>query len=236
MTRISLVEQYDNKDVIQQIYRLKDLVETGTVADIQIAEASGVTTVTLTMNDGTVETYSLPSDYITQVTSSQSGTTVTLNFVYASGATDTITFNGSAGDASATPNTLALRDGSARVLVGDAPANDSSDIAANTRTVQNALNAYTPMVRTTGIQTIVAQKIYELPYGDYTIKVRGSSSDVTAGTYQGNIPLIGFFDKNDVLLAYLRVFIQSDGRATVNLGVRNADGTTKSVLLGDGNP
>lgn len=107
--------------------------------------------------------------------------------------------------------------------------------AANSTKVKNELDNYATMVRTGNVQVINAQKTFELPYGDYAIKIKGSASDVTLGSYQGNVPHVAFFDKNDVQLADLRCFIQADGRTTVNLVVRNADGTNKSILLGDGN-
>ena len=44
MTRISLVEQYDNKDVIQQIYKLKDGLET-TQEQVQNAESTADTAI-----------------------------------------------------------------------------------------------------------------------------------------------------------------------------------------------
>lgn len=48
-------EQYDNKDVLTQIYHFKDIIESGTLAEVEMTEVDGVYTLRVQLNDGTEE-------------------------------------------------------------------------------------------------------------------------------------------------------------------------------------
>lgn len=162
MPRISVVEQYDNKDLIQQIYRLKELVETGTASNIAVTDNhDGTITVDVTMRDGSIQTFTLANDNIATIASVQSGGDVTVTVTFESGSTQSFTFNVASGkvdvlatagdwvyshrgpiqgekllDNNATPNAVPIRDTDGRFRVGDPPSNDSSSLVANTRFVQ----------------------------------------------------------------------------------------------------
>ena len=98
MPRISVVEQYDNKDLIQQIYRLKDLVETGTASNIAVTDNhDGTITVDVTMRDGTIQTFTLANDNIATIGAVQSGGDVTVTVTFESGSTQSFTFNVASG-------------------------------------------------------------------------------------------------------------------------------------------
>ena len=98
MPRISVVEQYDNKDLIQQIYRLKELVETGTASNIAITDNhDGTITVDVTMRDGTIQTFTLANDNIATIAAVQSGADVTVTVTFESGTTQSFTFNVASG-------------------------------------------------------------------------------------------------------------------------------------------
>lgn len=98
MPRISVVEQYDNKDLIQQIYRLKDLVETGTASNIAVTDNhDGTITVDVTMRDGTIQTFTLANDNIATIGAVQSGADVTVTVTFESGSTQSFTFNVASG-------------------------------------------------------------------------------------------------------------------------------------------
>ena len=98
MPRISVVEQYDNKDLIQQIYRLKDLVETGTASNIAVTDNhDGTITVDVTMRDGSIQTFTLTNDNIATIAAVQSGGDVTVTVTFESGSTQSFTFNVASG-------------------------------------------------------------------------------------------------------------------------------------------
>ena len=98
MPRISVVEQYDNKDLIQQIYRLKDLVETGTASNIAVTDNhDGTITVDVTMRDGTIQTFTLANDNIATIAAVQNGADVTVTVTFESGSTQSFTFNVASG-------------------------------------------------------------------------------------------------------------------------------------------
>ena len=98
MPRISVVEQYDNKDLIQQIYRLKDLVETGTASNIAVTDNhDGTITVDVTMRDGTIQTFTLANDNIATIGAVQNGGDVTVTVTFESGNTQSFTFNVASG-------------------------------------------------------------------------------------------------------------------------------------------
>ena len=98
MPRISVVEQYDNKDLIQQIYRLKELVETGTASNIAVTDNhDGTITVDVTMRDGSVQTFTLANDNIATIAAVQNGADVTVTVTFESGSTQSFTFNVASG-------------------------------------------------------------------------------------------------------------------------------------------
>lgn len=98
MPRISVVEQYDNKDLIQQIYRLKELVETGTASNIAVTDNhDGTITVDVTMRDGSIQTFTLANDNIATIAAVQSGGDVTVTVTFESGSTQSFTFNVASG-------------------------------------------------------------------------------------------------------------------------------------------
>lgn len=113
--------------------------------------------------------------------------------------------------------------------------------AANGTKVKNELDAYTPMVRTTGNQTIAGAKSFTDPV---FVSRTGSGPllNLTATDYD--------FDVHDTLVAlpppltltdpdgkvYCQLIVQqlTTGATRVFLRVKNADGTNNDVLLGAG--
>ena len=92
MTRISLTEQYDDRDVIAQIVRLKDGLEDisgGVIADIQIVGNDLV----IQWADGSSVTLPLPDPVtgISSVTGSVSGGNLTITFYFTNGTTHSFT-------------------------------------------------------------------------------------------------------------------------------------------------
>lgn len=231
MPRLSLVEQYDNKDVIQQILNLKTLVYEGTIKDINVTSSDGSIHFEFTMNDDSVQTFDIPDDYIVDVDVSQSGADVTLTFTFASGLTDSTTFNVTAvGYTTAVANTLAQRDGDARLIAAD-PASGATDgtLATTNWISQTGNSSPNNLLHRTG---------NEIKYGannQLLLSLGSSSLDQTA-PISGKCPLFGFTDKNGVWLGYLELSLDSTGFTTLSAILRNANGTSKTVVLGAGNP
>ena len=184
MPRISVVEQYDNKDLIQQIYRLKDLVETGTASNIAVTDNhDGTITVDVTMRDGSIQTFTLANDNIATIAAVQIGADVTVTVTFESGSAQSFTFNVASGKVDvlttagdyvyshngATQGEIPVANfidtSSAQAITGaktvplETTGVFSNQIASSNK-VKNELDNYAPMVRTTGNQTIAGTKIF----------------------------------------------------------------------------
>lgn len=133
----------------------------------------------------------------------------------------------------------AFRDGTDRIRVVHPNGSNDNIVTAS------VLDGYTPMVRTTGNQTIAGQKTFSGgPSNIFAINQTGNPEvivlnakdyDVTDGVTHYLPTAISMHDKNGVMLGRLRFFSFPDGRVQISLDVRNADGTTKNVLLAEGN-
>lgn len=109
----------------------------------------------------------------------------------------------------------------------------SNQIASSNK-VKNELDNYAPMIRTTGNQDMVGIKTIISQYGTNNLVMKGSTTDVTIGTFQANIPRISFVDKNDVIVVTLMSSVQATGSGQLQAYIRNADGTYKYVQLANG--
>lgn len=93
MTRTSLVEQYNNRDVVAQIYRLISLVESSTITSVETERMGDTVTLVLHMFDGTVQRFQFEADGIRNITAVQNGSIETVNILMDSGRTYSFTFN-----------------------------------------------------------------------------------------------------------------------------------------------
>lgn len=122
-----------------------------------------------------------------------------------------------------------------------------SNQAASSLKLKNELDAYAPMVRTTGNQTIAGNKVFSGSVASQqllqvatnanspTIVVKYNTANNTdPSTYY--YPSIAFVDANDNRAARLTVTKQPSGRCILVAHVRNADGTYKSVDIAAGDP
>lgn len=186
MPRISVVEQYDNKDLIQQIYRLKDLVETGTASNIAITDNhDGTITVDVTMRDGNIQTFTLANDNIATIAAVQNGADVTVTVTFESGNTQSFTFNVASGKVDVLTTTGDYVYSHSGATQGEIPVTNFVDVSgaqaitgaktvpleatgtfsdqiASSNKVKNELDNYAPMVRTTGNQNIAGQKVFTI--------------------------------------------------------------------------
>ena len=108
--------------------------------------------------------------------------------------------------------------------------------AGNTTDVATigTLDAYSPMVRTTGNQEIIGIKAFSMPNYGYTLAVKDTGLDITNIQAQ-RVHTIPFLDKNGVGIANIRYVVQTTGEVLVQLEMRKTDGTFKYVNLGDNN-
>lgn len=102
------------------------------------------------------------------------------------------------------------------------------------------LNAYTPMVRTTGNQDIAGKKTFT-----ETI-VRSNSSNVFSySVYRSDVDytniseakyqdIMGWYDKNNSLLAWLQFQLNTNGTTVLRVNLKNSDGSIKNIILGSG--
>ena len=99
------------------------------------------------------------------------------------------------------------------------------------------LDNYTPMVRTTGNQTIGGAKKFttgiEISRASIAFGARLRRSDVTAGQETSNkgITYIEWVDSADNQLGLLNVTLLPNGTTRMTISVRNSDGTTKELTL-----
>lgn len=94
MSRVSELEFYNNKDVIQQIQWLKDHINGSTILDIQLEQDSdpqsehyGRVTMTVIMEDGTSYERYFDNTAVKSITSRQEGDTVIITFHLSNGET-----------------------------------------------------------------------------------------------------------------------------------------------------
>lgn len=120
---------------------------------------------------------------------------------------------------------------------------------ANTNDVATigTLDAYTPMVRTTGNQSISGTKSFVTIRPEYLfitgadtqrrVQLNRSDDDVTVAPVN-NVPYpqYSWNDKNGVNVAAIYATHKTDNTTALTLVVRNADGTTKYITLGAGDP
>ena len=121
--------------------------------------------------------------------------------------------------------------------------------------VKNELDNYAPMVRTTGNQNIAGTKSFtgtinggnELSNGGgliewadsaiSKIQLKHSTDDFTESTASiVSYPNMSWRDKNGYFIAYITSRRLTNGAVRVDIIVRNADGTEKTVTLAEGNP
>lgn len=148
-------------------------------------------------------------------------------------------------------NTFATYDRTNDVWKSTAPTPDSGAGANEVATV-GYIDGYEPMVRTTGNQTIGGSKTFTnsmtinggniAPLNLSTtsnpecIIINANNYDVTDGVAHFLPYMVAEKDKNGVLLCRLALYSFADGRVQLNAIMRNADGTTKTVTLAEGNP
>ena len=142
----------------------------------------------------------------------------------------------SANDTSGTAKTSVTLRGDIEALeIPTATGSSPNDTAVNIA----YLDGYTPMVRTTGNQTIAGVKTFatmvqiEAPKSTQKLYMKVTNIDVTDGT-SNFMNGLQFVDKNGVFLTSLDMRTYSDTRATPYINARKANGSIKTSYFPDG--
>lgn len=91
--RVSLIEQYDNRDVIAQIYRIIDIAEHGAIETLTATKEGSTVKLVFTMHDGTKHEITFESNGVKDVYAVQSGSTETVHVVLDDDTEKTFAFN-----------------------------------------------------------------------------------------------------------------------------------------------
>ena len=136
----------------------------------------------------------------------------------------------------ADPSALINLSGAGSVIV---PTPTGNSEAATKKYVDDALDAYAPMMRTTGNQTkagqltLTSSPIVNELYPYLILKdPRKHSEELTVITDLS----VSFRDGNNIQFARLRAGWRPDGTAYIQAIVKNADNTDKYVTIAEGNP
>ena len=103
---------------------------------------------------------------------------------------------------------------------------------ASSQKVKNELDAYVPMVRTSGTQVIINQKKFSVPNYGYSLALIDEGLDITNIGSQ-RVHTLPMLDRNNVSVANIRYIVQTNGSVLVQLEIRKTDGTYKYINLGD---
>lgn len=90
--RTSLIEQYNNRDVIAQIYRIIDIAEHGAIESLNVEKTGAIVRLLFTMHDGTVHPVEFPANGIVDITSVQDGSTMNVTITLDDGTERTISW------------------------------------------------------------------------------------------------------------------------------------------------
>lgn len=257
--RISLVEEYENKDMIVQVKKCLDQTEAAveaseTARDVSIASAAEAHEASTNANSAsaqaqtaasTVTTYGARLQAVEDESSGNRSSIQTIDGEITDIYNDLTNVIRKVGDpGQIVYNGLELR-GTNRTP--DTTVGQLNDMIVNANRligeIDAKLNAYTQMVRTSGNQTVDGRKTnrstqcFEAanmnPSDGFICK---SLSDDVTEMPSGAIyyPMVSWLDKNDVKSAQLRFeHTAPEGILRLVLYVRRPDGSYKSYLVGD---
>ena len=262
MTRVSLKEAYDNKDVVAQIYAIRD-----------IAEGAGDTA------NGAVSTANTASEHVDALVPQVEGAVQNANNASASAQTSAQTVAGyenrlstveseTAGldsDLGAVTLRVTTAEGQIVTIEGRVTALEGADAQnvklagaqniagiktvpteptgtlsqqiANSAKVGAELDNYAPMLRTTGNQTKTGSLIFRQTSGTPALSVNHAGVNIESTvTAPQNVTLFTLGDTNGTALASFVLQRRADNGATLYVNIRNANGTYKFVNIASGDP
>lgn len=231
MTRVSLKEAYDNKDVVAQIYAIRDIAEgaedTANNAVSTANTASEHVDALVPQVEGAVQNANNASS-----SAQQSATTVAgydTRLTTAEGDIDAL--QSVQGDC--VKKTGAAQTVTSQIMVPTTATGVRDTQIANGTRIQNDLDNYAPMARLSDYQVFDGIKVFDGVPG--ATNARNSNIDITAPP--SNETIVGQWaalDKNNQEIAKMLAVVTPTGSAYVNMLVRNSDGTFKAVRIATG--
>lgn len=156
MTRVSQLELYNDKDVITQICMMKQMVETGTYAEVRVISTGGNYVFEFEDQNGDVQTFTVPAKQISGVTSSQSGSTVTMRVNYNDGSHTDVSWTAGGDVTTNTAQTIsAVKTFTASPIIPDTP---SGTHAAVNLTYVSKTDGTNNLLHTSGNETASGDK------------------------------------------------------------------------------
>lgn len=258
--RISLVEEYENKDMIVQVKKCLDQTEAAveaseTARDVSIASAAEAHEASTNANSAsaqaqtaaqTVSTYESRLGAVENESAGNRSSIQTIdgeitdiyndltNVIRKVGDTEQIVYSGlDLRGTNRTPNT---------------PVGQLNNLIVNAKRlieeIDAKLDAYTQMVRTTGNQTISGVKTLAnyggVPFGDrQTLVLEEMDPNIDLGArnnFYRVYPSMKWMDSHDNIIGGLVFVNYENGTTNLVAYVRNRDGTLKSQVVLGGNP
>ena len=244
MSRVSQLELYNDKDVITQILLMKEEVETGTYAEVRIIETGGNYVFEFEDQQGNVQTFTVPAKQISGVTSSQSGSTVTMRINYNDGTHQDVTWTAGGDVTTNTAQTIsAVKTFTVSPLVPTPPPGSTDQTVPNTNWISQTGNGGpNNLIHKTGDETKSGLlTLKQSPDYSFPRMVGNGTSDGVKwmkicklnGFSSGQImPILVMFERGFFLI-HLTAYgsINNTTLYTVFIGARNSNQTYNDVAI-----
>ena len=250
MPRISLTDQYDNRDVIAQIYKMLDQVATGTFSAVDVQRVGGDFVFTFTDQRGDDHQFTVSANYVSDVDVSRLNGVYTFLFTYADGTTESFgfTINGvkniaSVQSGSTVTVTFTLDDNTTKTITFSAGGDMTTDTAQTVTAVKTF--SVSPIVPDTPSGTHAAVNVTYVSKTDGTNNMIHTSGNEAMSGYKlfmysprvrvnaeinDTIDMyneLAFRTKNDdYQFGSVRFVLKSNGNRAIVLYLVAADGST----------
>lgn len=217
MTRVSQLELYNDKDVITQICMMKQMVETGTYREVRVTASGPNYVFEFEDQNGDVQTFTVPAKQISGVTSSQSGSTVTMRVNYNDGTYTNLSWTAGGDVTTNTAQTIsAVKTFTASPIVPTTPNGTTS--AVNQAYVESTVDGVNNLVHKSGNENISSRKIFNIAEGG---TVQGANVAIAP---TGEAKFVQLFKGTPSSQYCEGLLYYAINRGTGTLGRRNARG------------
>lgn len=160
MSRVSQLELYNDKDVITQILLMKEQVVTGTYKNVDVQDdGSGNLVFTFTDQNDDPTTFNIPVKLISTVTSSQSGSTVSMRITWTDGTHTDLSWTAGGDVTTNTAQTIsAVKTFTASPVVPTTPGSATS--AVNQSYVESTVPGVNDLLHKSGNETAAGNKTF----------------------------------------------------------------------------
>lgn len=240
MTRVSIAEMYDDKDVITQICKLKDTVNAyagGIITDIEISGNDLV----IEWADGESTSLPLPDPVtgISSITGSVAGGNLTITFYFTNGTTHSFTcpLNGMASESYVdTKDAQNVKLTGAQSVAGVKTFTDSPNVPTTPASPTGAVNEVYVNNPAAGVNNLLHKTGAQKKSGrltetdDYAVEAAYQYPPGVTSYTSGYV----FVDTVGEPIGNINHITYANGRTAVYVIVRNSDGTSKSVIIAEG--